>query len=78
MDTLVQSAKNKEVRRFASDTDTADCFVETDDVLNGPFSENSVSGIWEPLTEVPWLPTSICFMKDHSSMKKTKYSNYCE
>jgi hypothetical protein len=53
MDTLVQSAKNKEVRRFASDTDTADCFVETDDVLNGPFSENSVSGIWEPLTEVP-------------------------
>lgn len=52
-DTLVQSAKNKEVQRFASDTDTADCFCETDDVLHGPFSENSVSEIWEPLTEVP-------------------------
>jgi len=25
MDTLMQSAKNKEVRRFASDTDTAEC-----------------------------------------------------
>ena len=53
IDTLVQSAKNKEVRRFASDTDTADCFGETDDVLNGSFSDNSVFGIWEPLTEVP-------------------------
>jgi hypothetical protein len=45
MDTFVQSAKNKEIWRFASDKDTADCFCETDDVLNDPLSEHSASGI---------------------------------
>ena len=63
MDTFVQSAKNKDVWRFASDNDTEDCFGEINDVLSDPLSEHPASGIWEPLTEVSWLPTSNCFQE---------------
>ena len=45
MYTFVQSAKNKDVWRFASDNDTTDCFSETNDVLSDPLSEHPASGI---------------------------------
>lgn len=59
----MQSAKNNEVWRLASDTDTADCLGETKSVLLHVLSEGSASEIWEPLTEVSWLPASNCFQK---------------
>ena len=54
----MQSAKNNEVWRLASDTDIADCLGEIREVLVDPLSE-----IWEPLTEASWLLTSTCYIK---------------
>ena len=59
----MQSAKNNEVWRLASDTDIADCLGEIKEVLVDPLSEGAASTTWEPLTEVSWLPTSACFHK---------------
>lgn len=56
--TCVHKAKNKEISRWASDSDMVDTLWTTNCalfvVLVSPFP---VSETWEPLTDVSWLPT---------------------
>lgn len=71
----MQSAKNNEVWRLASDTDIADCLGEIREVLVDPLSEGPASEIWEPLTEASWLLTSTCYIKAiYYSNIQPKYS----